>query len=990
MKREGAERARYDVARQTNADRAGRPAADLRSSLVRTTQLALQLSEEKARLELELSQSRPPGEAGRRGWRSLLGTSDLRLERIAILRRALTLSGGEERQLIREYIRRKIGRSGTFQGNYQEWMDRFDRLSADDLGAIRQAVASGELPRIGAMVDLRSLGGGSIQQLAASLKDQLYRPAVVVAVGIETLSPERADAARRALAAAASYVSIGPSDGAAVLQVEAWLLVDAAVALREHASAALACTMRHESAEVVYADEDRITPKGGRADPFFKPGYSPLLASGTDYMGDCGLVRWSRRPVPELIDLMKGANRVADLLTALAAGCSPRRVAHVPFVLFSTPNAPPRSGSAFTLRSALTRRQPAVSIIIPTRDKIDLLRACIDSIERTTSYPRDKYEIVVVDNGSQEPASIAFLDRLAVENVAVVLKDDAPFNYARLNNEAVRRSSGQILVFLNNDTEVSQADWLDRLVVHAIEHDVGAVGAKLLYPDMTVQHGGVILGMRGGASHSFTNLPQSHPGYCGLAVADHEVAAVTGACLAMRRTVFDEIGGFDENLAIAFNDTLLCIDAMRRGYRNLILESVVLLHHESKSRGVDDTAEKAMRARAECLYLWERGREFLRGDGFYNPNLSLVEPYAIASPPRRRKPWGRRRESALKVLVLTASSSPDHARIRFGVRGAAVLAQMGYDVHVGTRGAKAGMPDAVRGRHTVLASASDAAIYAARNGIDCIVSDVATYHPVARWIGDGSAVVLCGQFGWSDGIRRSERDFALRDLPAAMAHRVFDSFEALEALGICIGDQGAADASLSKAQMRHLELLRQSVRAGCGWLEHVVLLHACRTEDIDDALLVLSRLLRAVVRASGADRPALAVIIWSRGAIKAIELDGPEVKVVEMGGLQPGLNDACAAADLYLDYPRRERYALGRERALAFGIPIVGARSGAAAELADPNDHALDEMAGLLARAAEQAVQGTFTSPKTVRHLPLEHYVADLAETIDDACRRSR
>lgn len=960
--------------------------AELRSSLAMMAQLALQLSDEKARLERELLRGASQGGAASKRWTWLLGPHELRRERLAILRRALKPKGGEERQLIREYIRRRFGRSGVFHGNYEEWVERFGRPSADDISAIRREVDAGELPRIGVIVDLRSLRGDGVQRLAASLKGQLYPPALIVAVGGEMLPFEEFDAVQRGLSAAARCVRPGRLYEVQGPPVEAWLLVDAAVVLREHASAAFACTLRNGSAELVYADEDRTTAKGGLVEPFFKPAYSPLLAGSTDYMGACGLVRWTARPASELIAQLQLADSVAQLLTELAFRSRPNSVAHIPIVLFSAPKPAPRRAGA--VAPAGKRQLPTVSIVIPTKDKIELLRACIDSIEATTSYPRDRYEIVIVDNGSQEPESIAFLDMLAAGKSAVVVKDRGPFNYSRLNNEAVSRASGRVLVFLNNDTEVMQADWLERLVAHAMEGDVGAVGAKLLYPDMTVQHGGVILGLRGGASHSFTNLPQAHPGYHGLAAADREVSAVTGACLAIRRTVFDEIGGFDENLAVAFNDTLLCIEAMRRGYRNLILGSVVLLHHESKSRGVDDTVEKTMRARSECLYLWEKGGEFLRDDRFYSPNLSLVEQYGIAWPPRHRKPW-RRPGHRPRVLLLTGDPSEGSGRTLFGLRGAAVLAGMGYDVHVGTRRRALASADGAGIKHTAIATASDAAVYAAQNDIDCIVCEVEAYNPVVRWVGNRSMVILCGQYGPRDALRRSERDFAVRDLPGVMAHRVFDVFETLDAIGIHPGDREERSAvQLSKAQSRHLQLLRQSVRAGCGWLEQVVVLHACRPEDVTDRLGEMERLLRSAMDANGAGEVPLAVLIWSPATAMVLEQDGSGIRIVDMAGRPLGLNQACAAADLYVEFRSRQPYALGRERAEAFEIPVVEQREWAAAPRAGREACDVDVAAESLVVAVQRLAQLGRTPRTVVGHLPLEHYVADLAEAIDGVCNR--
>lgn len=749
------------------------------------------------------------GRVDGRKWRSVLtGIGERHQEGLAVVRRALKPEGGEERQLIREYIRRKFGRSGTFQGNYQRWIDRFDRLSAEDTVEIRREVAAGGLPRIGVIVDLRSLAAVDIQRLATSLATQLYRPTVITAIGAERLSRSQADAVGEAFSKARIAIDLEQLPEGDAPRVDAWLLVDAAIVLAEHACVAFACAMRDRSAELVYADEDLVTPKGKRTDPFFKPAYSPLLARNTGYMGDCGLVRWSARPSSELIAELKSSGGVAELLTALAARLPAKDVVHTPFVLFSETRASRRNGVAATPDRPGARRHARVSIVIPTKDKVELLQSCIASIAATTAYPAERYEIIVIDNGSTEPATVAYIERLVTDNVASVVRDDRPFNYARLNNEAVKSASGDVLVFLNNDTEVIQADWLDRLVLQATERDVAAVGVKLLYPDMSVQHGGVILGLRGGAAHAFTDLPRHHPGYCGLSNADHEVSAVTAACLAMRRTVFDEIGGFDEDLAVAFNDTLLCIEARRHGYRNVVLESVVVLHHESKSRGADDTSEKAARARRECLALWEKGGEFLREDAFYSPNLSLIGPYSLAYPPRRKKPWHGGAKAPLKVLLLTDLSSAGGGRGLFGSRGAALLAGMGYDVHVGARRPAGKIENGGFCEHVTLRTASDAANYAVQNNIDCIVSEVEAYNRVVRWVGDYPKVILCAHSIAERASRPIALEFAVRALPLVMAHRIFRAVDAAneamrgegnshrevrdEAAGHCVADLAEA------------------------------------------------------------------------------------------------------------------------------------------------------------------------------------------------------
>ena len=330
---------------------------------------------------------------------------------------------------------------------------------------------------------------------------------------------------------------------------------------------------------------------------------------------------------------------------------------------------------AARLRSELTLPEaelPTVSIVIPTKDRLDLLGPCLSSIAERTRYPRDKIEIVVVDNGSEDPDTLRYLHEAAEAGAIRLLRDPGSFNYARLNNLGAGAAKGEVLVFLNNDTLVDEPRWLEFLVAQAMQKDVGAVGAKLLYPDRTVQFGGTILGIQGVAGHAHVGLAEHDGGYRGLANVTHEVGAVTGACLAIRRELFDELGGLDPALAVACNDVLLCVEALKRGYRNVYVATPLFIHLESKSRGFDDTQEKRELFLDEGRYLRSRHRDVFKNDPCYSPNLSTVRPYEIAVPPRRDKPW--RQESAQQRQAAHPHVEP---RARHGTRRAARAASTG-------------------------------------------------------------------------------------------------------------------------------------------------------------------------------------------------------------------------------------------------------------------------------------------------------------------------
>jgi GT2 family glycosyltransferase len=270
------------------------------------------------------------------------------------------------------------------------------------------------------------------------------------------------------------------------------------------------------------------------------------------------------------------------------------------------------------------RGNPKVSIIIATRDKADLLKRCVSSILEKTDYK--EFEIVIVDNQSSEPETRDYLASLGNEGRIRHLSYDKPFNFAALNNFAVRSVATDFVLFLNNDTEVISPEWLSAMLEFAQREDVGAVGAKLYYPNDTVQHGGVIIGLRGIADHAHRDLPRSSDGYIGRLNVIQNLSAVTGACLMMRRNVFDEVGGFDERLAYCFNDVDLCLKIRRNGYLIVWTPYAELYHHESASggsKGYSATPEGMDRNAREAALMREKWNDVLAsGDPYYSPNLT--------------------------------------------------------------------------------------------------------------------------------------------------------------------------------------------------------------------------------------------------------------------------------------------------------------------------------------------------------------------------------
>jgi O-antigen biosynthesis protein len=421
---------------------------------------------------------------------------------------------------------------------------------------------------------------------------------------------------------------------------------------------------------MAYSDEDKIDENSRRYDPYFKPDWNPDLLYGQNCVSHLGV--YARSLLNDIGGFREGFEGSQDWDVALR--CSerlrPEQIGHIPRVLYhwraipgSTAQGVDQKGYAhgaglralrehflrlgsmadvmeidgmlgvFRVRHPLPDTHPLVSIIVPTRDKVDLLRKCVGSILSRTTY--SSFEIVIVDNQSCEPDAVAYLDSLEAHPSIQVLKHDQPFNYSRINNEAVDKCKGELICLLNNDIEVITADWLEELVSHALRPHVGAVGAMLYYPNDTIQHAGVIVGMHGVAAHPYSGMPRGYHGQMARARLTQAMSAVTAACLLVRRDAFEKIGGFDVTLQVAFNDIDFCLRLRQHGYVNIWTPFAELYHWESASRGAEDTPEKLRRFEQEVDLMMRRWRLQLNEDPYYNPNLTLSgEPFALAFPPR--------------------------------------------------------------------------------------------------------------------------------------------------------------------------------------------------------------------------------------------------------------------------------------------------------------------------------------------------------------------
>lgn len=416
---------------------------------------------------------------------------------------------------------------------------------------------------------------------------------------------------------------------------------------------------KNRDVKVLYSDEDKMSMDGHKFfQPHFKPDYNPDLLCTVNYI--CHLFVVDRKVIEQVGTLRKEFDGAQDydFIFRCIEAVSPEEICHVPKILYhwrcheeSTAENPESKTYAFEsgkraieehyrrtgidaevyqgeflglYRTRFHRdHDPLISIIIPNKDHIDDLKRCMDSIDQKSTYKN--YEYIIVENNSTDDATFQYYKKLEAENPkAHVVYWDKEFNYSAINNYGAAFAKGEYLLLLNNDTEIINEDCLEELLGYCMRSDVGAVGARMYYEDDTIQHAGVVIGFGGIAGHCFVLQPRGTTGYCHRIICAQDYSAVTAACMMVKREAFDKVGGLTEELAVAFNDIDFCMKLREAGYLIVYNPYAELYHYESKSRGMEDTPEKQLRFSREvnCFRRkWER--ELLKGDPYYNPNLTL-------------------------------------------------------------------------------------------------------------------------------------------------------------------------------------------------------------------------------------------------------------------------------------------------------------------------------------------------------------------------------
>ena len=536
------------------------------------------------------------------------------------------------------------------RNDYAEWIRRYDSPSAIEIASLTEQAKALALqpnaPKFSLLMAIEQPNLLWLKEAVASVQAQIY-PNWELCVAVSANSDSAARALLEAVAKSDLRVKMIDAANATVhlltkaFEVATGDWIGTIFATNKIAIQAIntpaRCILKHENLKIVYTDSDKlIYPDFQRSQPNFKPDWNLDLFYSQNYTQDLCFFK------VDLVRELGVFDTSFDLTKRALKKIDHSQIHHIPQVLVhvreSTVDVKVDSEKAKAqyIQYALPAPPPIVSLIIPTKNNVKLLRQCLDSILKKTSYKN--FEILVVDNGSDQAETLDYLKSLSSHPKIRVIRDNYAFNFSAQNNYAATFAKGEILGLINDDIEVSEvapADWLTEMVSHALRPGVGAVGARLWYPDGTLQHAGMIL-VGGVARHVHKHLPKGEAGFNGRAVLMQNFSALTGACLVVKKALYAQVGGLnDQELAVGFNDVDFCLKLVEAGYRNVWTPHAELIHHESATRGQDNSPEKQRRAEKELRYMRKRWGDKLHYDPAYNPNLSDGhDDMSLAWPPR--------------------------------------------------------------------------------------------------------------------------------------------------------------------------------------------------------------------------------------------------------------------------------------------------------------------------------------------------------------------
>lgn len=558
---------------------------------------------------------------------------------------------------------------------YEAWVAKYDNLTEADIVDLRQHINKNDRqPLISVLMPVYNTPEKFLKEAVESVLDQAYENwELCIADDCSTQRHVKRvldEYARRDSRIKVIYrtenghISRASNSALELIKGEWVAMLDHDDLLRPNALAEVVLVInRHPNAELIYSDEDKIDALGRRYDPYFKPDFSRELFRSQNYLNHLTVHRSDNiRAVGGWRVGFEGSQDY-DLNLRIFERIDPKKIWHIPKILYHWRAANGSTAlkgteksyaylaglkalnehvgrvglpaqvkkvadtSYYRIHFSVPEPQPLVSLVVPTRDNVEMLSRCIESIQGKTTYPN--YEIIVVDNGSVQPKTFTYFEDLQRMKNVQILRYNKPFNFSAINNFAVKLAKGSIIGLINNDIEVISPNWLTEMVSWAVQPDVGCVGAKLYYSNDTVQHAGIILGIGGVAGHSHKYFSREADGYFSRLKVVQNLSAVTAACLVVRKSVYEEVGGLNESdLAVAFNDVDFCLKVREVGYWNVWTPYAELYHLESISRGAEDNPEKLCRFQAEVKYMQQQWE--LVPDPYYSVNLTLVrEDFSI-------------------------------------------------------------------------------------------------------------------------------------------------------------------------------------------------------------------------------------------------------------------------------------------------------------------------------------------------------------------------
>lgn len=557
----------------------------------------------------------------------------------------------------------------SVDNNYAAWIARFD-YSSRNIQQVKDKIAKlPDLPAISVVMPVYNTPLQLLDKAIGSVVDQIY-PRWELCIADDASTDRRVNERLQAWQAKDQrirvvfrdnngHISEATNSAFELVKYDWVALLDHDDELRPHALAEVAFAIAERpGAELIYSDEDKIDENGHRFEPYFKPNFSIDMFRSQNYLNHLTVHRAGNiRAAGEWRKGFEGSQDY-DINLRIIESIDQSKIVHIPKILYhwrATEHSTAKEGSQkdyaidaaeralcqhierlgieakverlldirqFRIKYSVPSPAPLVSLIIPTRDNVNTLKKCLESILSVTEYPN--YEVVVVDNQSRDRTTLDYLAKISANKKVKVLKYNKKFNYSAINNFAVGKVKGLLVGLLNDDVEIISSDWLAEMASHALRPEIGCVGAKLYYPDGRVQHAGVILGVGGVAGHAHKYAAKNDSGYFNRLKIIQNVSAVTGACLLIRREVYKRVGGLDaRHLAVAYNDVDFCLRVGEIGLRNLWTPFAELVHHESISRGSDQTGERQKRFRSETIFMLQRWKCTLLSDPYYSPNLTL-------------------------------------------------------------------------------------------------------------------------------------------------------------------------------------------------------------------------------------------------------------------------------------------------------------------------------------------------------------------------------